>query len=75
MAWWMVNGRRTKGMQMIPIEEFDPVVMMDAFRKEGATRRENEPTVREMSDQRKKELIKKMDAAHYKEYHSKMNKK
>ncbi len=73
MVWWLVNGRRTKGQEVIPVQDFDPMLMLESLKQESS--KIVSRTDIEMSAERKRELIKKMDAAHYKEYYQKQNQK
>lgn len=70
----MVNGRRVKGQEIIPIETFDPKQMIEALRAERAAA-PTEQSKQQVSDAYKAELRRKMDAMHYKEYYRSQNKK
>jgi len=72
MVWWLVNARRTKGQDVIPIQDFDPMLMLESLKQESSKETASKSDI-ELSAERKRELRKKLDAAHYKEYYQKQN--
>ena len=69
VAFWVVNGRRTKGMEIIPIEEWDPAHLMDSLRADRNKKAKDEPSRQQISAERKAELAKNMDRQAYMEHH------
>jgi len=69
----MTNIHRPSGTPVVPIQDYDPVLMMDALRKE--TKKTPVQSRAEMSKEAKAELIRKMDKEAYIEYHKKKNNK
>jgi hypothetical protein len=72
-VWCMTNIHRPSGTPVVPIQDYDPVLMMDALRKE--TKKTPVQSRAEMSKEAKAELIRKMDKEAYIEYHKKKNNK
>jgi hypothetical protein len=73
-VWCMTNIHRPSGTPIVPIQDYDPVLMMDALRKETKKPEANK-TKAEMSAEAKAELMKRMDREAYIEYHKKKNNK
>jgi hypothetical protein len=69
----MTNIHRPQGTQVVPIQDYDPVLMMDALRKE--TKETKTTSKADISAAAKVELMKRMDKEAYIEYHKKQNKK
>lgn len=63
LAWWMVNGRRTKGMEIIKVENIDPVLFMQHLRNQKTI----DTSARTMTSEERKKIIAKLDAMHAKE--------
>lgn len=72
-VWCMKNINRPSNAAIVPIQNFDPILMMDELRKE--TRKEKLQTKAELSAITKDELNKRMDREAYIDHHKKQNKK
>ena len=66
IVWWMLNGRRTKGIDIIPVQDWTPSEFMHYLRNP-----QPKDTSHEQSSEDRKKIIAKMDAMHAKEIENK----
>lgn len=59
VAWWIVNGRRTRDMQVIEIENIDPVAFINHMR--STKKNHLDTSVRKMTSEERKKIIDKLD--------------
>lgn len=67
----MVNGRKTQGMETIPVFDFDPTIMAKIMQDESKAKKESQSETETVDAEHRAKIKKKIDLMAYVEYHQK----